>query len=332
MAHEFDVIDQFFKPLSQSKQMRSPLDIGIGDDGAVLSCRPDSQLVVVTDTLIEGVHFLRETEAYDIAWKSLAVNLSDLAAMGAVPAFFSLALTLPNSLLTSKNNQAWLKSFSQGLSDLATQYDIALVGGDTTHADQLSITITAHGWVETGQAITRAGAQPGDDIYVSGTIGDGGLGLRLLQSSSTPNSHLVDHLAVSKLNRPQPRVALGRALQGIASSAIDISDGLLADLNHILQVSSVGAVVDATDIPISEAMQQYLTETADWNFPLSCGDDYELCFTVAADKADLVTEISKALAVPLKRIGRISADGGHLLVERNGQSVKFDKALGFEHF
>ncbi len=332
MAHEFDVIDQFFKPLSQSKQMQFPLDIGIGDDGAVLCCRPDSQLVVVTDTLIEGVHFLQETDPYDIAWKGLAVNLSDLAAMGAIPAFFSLALTLPRSLLGSKNSQAWLESFSQGLSDLATQYDIALVGGDTTHADQLSMTITAHGWVETGQAITRSGAQPGDDIYVSGTIGDGGLGLRLLQSSKHSSSHLADHSAINKLNRPQPRVTLGRALQSVATSAIDISDGLLADLSHILQMSDVGAVVETSDIPISEAMRQYLTEMDDWAFPFRCGDDYELCFTVPRSKAGLVARISDALALPLTRIGQMSQDCGGLLLEKGGQPVTLDQALGFEHF
>ncbi|PLA74308.1 thiamine-phosphate kinase [Hydrogenovibrio sp. SC-1] len=332
MAHEFDVIDQFFKPLSKSKQMQSPLDIGIGDDGAVLSCQPGSQLVVVTDTLIEGVHFLRETEAYDIAWKALAVNLSDLAAMGAVPAFFSLALTLPRSLLGSQNSQAWLKSFSRGLSDLASQYDIALVGGDTTHADQLSITITAQGWVETGQAITRGGAQPGDDIYVSGTIGDGGLGLKMLQSSTHSSNVLAENSAVIKLNRPQPRLDLGRALQGVATSAIDISDGLLADLNHILQVSAVGAVVETTDIPISEGMQQYLAEIKDWAFPFRCGDDYELCFTVPRSKVDLVVQISDELALPLTRIGQISKDQGRLLLEKGGQLVTLDKGLGFEHF
>lgn len=331
MAHEFDVIDAYFKPLCRSNQLQTALDIGIGDDGAVLSCRPGSQLVVVTDTLIESVHFLPGTDSYDIAWKALAVNLSDLAAMGAVPAFFSLALTLPKPLLASQNSQAWLKSFSQGLSDLAQTYDLALVGGDTTHAEQLSITITAQGWVETGQAITRSQARAGDEIYVSGTIGDGGLGLHLLQSSKTADNDLAEHPAVMKLNRPQPRVALGRALQGIASSAIDISDGLLADLNHILQMSAVGAVVETEAIPVSDAMRQHLTNLADWTFPFRCGDDYELCFTVPADKAHLIEQISGSLGLPLTKIGKIVKHQG-LLLERAGQAIQLDQSLGFEHF
>lgn len=331
MAHEFDVIDAYFKPLCRSNQLQPTLDIGIGDDGAVLSCRPGSQLVVVTDTVIESVHFLPGTDPYDIAWKALAVNLSDLAAMGAVPAFFSLALTLPKPLLASQNSQAWLKSFSQGLSDLAQHYDLALVGGDTTHAEQLSITITAQGWVGTGQAITRGQAQAGDEIYVSGTIGDGGLGLHLLQSSKTADNDLAEHPAVMKLNRPQPRVALGRALQGIASSAIDISDGLLADLNHILQMSAVGAVVETESVPVSDAMRQHLTNLADWTFPFRCGDDYELCFTVPADKTHLVEHISASLAMPLTKIGKIVKDQG-LLLERAGQAIQLDQSLGFEHF
>lgn len=330
MAHEFEVINQFFKPLSCSKQLTSS-DIGIGDDGAVLSCQPNSQLVVVTDTLIEGIHFPKETAAYDIAWKSLAVNLSDLAAMGANPAFFSLALTLPNSLLAAKNNQAWLTLFSQGLADLAKSYDMALVGGDTTHAEQLSITITAQGWVENGQAITRSHAQAGDDIYVSGLIGEGGLGLQKVQASVEASLKSVDS-AVMKLNRPQPRVALGRALQGVANSAVDISDGLLADLSHILEASKMGAVVEVDAIPISSAMQSYLQTTEDWAFPFRCGDDYELCFTAPPAKAKQIAQLAEALDLRLTRIGQVNADVGQLVLQKSGQPLTLNSRLGFEHF
>jgi len=332
MTHEFEVIHQFFKPLSHSKQLCASLDMGIGDDGAVLSCRPDSQLVVVTDTLIEGIHFPYGTDAYDIAWKALAVNLSDLAAMGAAPGFFSLALTLPKSLLSAKNSQAWLKSFSQGLADLAELYDMALVGGDTTHAAHLSITITAQGWVEIGQAITRGHAQPAEDIYVSGLIGEGGLGLKIVQAQTDVVADCNEHPAVIKLNRPHPRVALGLALQGVASSAIDVSDGLLADLSHILEASEVGAVIETTAIPVSAAMQQYLQKTEDWMFPFRCGDDYELCFTAPSDKANQIAQLAESLGLSLTQIGKIHAEAGKLTLLKSGHEIKVQSTLGFEHF
>lgn len=328
MAHEFEVIQQFFKPLSQSLALASSLDIGIGDDGAVLSCLPGHQLVVVTDTLIENIHFPGETDPYDIAWKALAVNLSDLAAMGAIPAFFSLALTLPDRLTTAKNNQAWLKSFSQGLAELSLPYEVILIGGDTTHAQHLSITITAHGWVEQGLALTRSQAKVGDEIYVSGVMGEGGLALKTIQGQWLSASEA----ALAKLNRPQPRVSLGRALQSLATSAIDISDGLLADLNHILEASQVGATIHVNHIPISDEMKQYQQSSDDWVFPFTCGDDYELCFTVPAGKAHYVAQIADELALPLTRIGQISAVPGQLLLEKDGEAVRFEKPLGFEHF
>ncbi|MBD3612366.1 MAG: thiamine-phosphate kinase [Hydrogenovibrio crunogenus] len=322
MAHEFDVIETFFKPLSS---VASVDEIGIGDDGAVLSCLAGNQLVVVTDTLVEGVHFPVKTSAYNIAWKALAVNLSDLAAMGATPAFYSLALSLP----PEKNNQAWLELFAGGLKQLASLYNIPLVGGDTTRSDRLTITITAQGWVETGNAILRKGAQPDDLIYVSGVLGEGGLGLKAVQQHWDEASYAS---AIQKLNQPSPQVTLGYYLKGLATSAIDVSDGLLADLKHILSSSQVSAWVDVDLIPVSDSMRTYLQQSNDWSLPLIAGDDYELCFTVHPDNQASVQDLAKTLGVSLTKIGQIVAGEGDVQLKNAPENQAHLQSLGFEHF
>jgi thiamine-monophosphate kinase len=321
MTHEFDLIRTFFKPLSQVATQ----DIGIGDDGAVLSCPLGQQLVVVTDTMVEGVHFPLNTLPEDIGWKALAVNLSDLAAMGARPAFFSLALSLPES----KNHQAWLKAFSSGLRHLAEAHRVPLIGGDTTRSDRLTVTVTAHGWVPAGQALRRSGARPGDGLYVSGYIGDGALGLMAVNEALDAGTYAG---ALQKLNRPEPRVALGGLLVGLASSAIDVSDGLLADIAHLLGASQCGCEVDVSAVPYSQAMQSYLAQNAQaWSLPLTGGDDYELCFTVPAEKEALLKERALHLNLPITEIGRITAGTGAAL-KNAPKGVQTLEHLGFQHF
>ena len=324
MTSEFSIIEDYFKPISAGE---SSINVGIGDDGAVLSIPSNKQLVVVTDTSIEAVHFPKNTAPFDIAWKSLAVNLSDLAAMGATPAFFSLALSLPAEL----NRTDWLSEFALGLKTLSKRYSISLVGGDTTKSDVLSITITANGWVDSGKAILRSNAKQGDLIFVSGNIGEGGLGLQKIADAENFKS-VVQHL-----NKPEPRVELGLNLVGLANSAIDISDGLLVDLKHILTGSGVSAKLDYDTIPFSLDMQNYIQETEDYFFPLTCGDDYELCFSVPKHKLVELDKIKKTSKVHLTCIGEI-CDGevGSVSLTSNNKSLQQKinsfKLSGFKHF
>lgn len=324
---EFELINRYFAPLGKQLGLGefSAEDLGIGDDGALITPPANSQLVVVTDTSIAGVHFPVSTHPFDIGWKALATNISDLAAMGARPAFYSLALTL------EQYDQAWLNAFSAGLNAMmqslpidASGASFPLIGGDTTRGP-LSITITAHGWVERGQALLREGAKPGDGVFVSGQLGEGGLGLSLALAGLQPRS-VDESLALAKLNRPEPRVALGRALIGLASSAIDISDGLLADLNHILQVSNVGVDLSADRMPLSAAVKAWAG--SDPLKPLNAGDDYELCFTLPLRYWSRIEQLSSQLGIKISHIGEITAELGCRL---NGELLVPSKQ-GFNHF
>ena len=309
MASEFELINFLFEPLSRGL---SPTEIGIGDDGAVLNVPENHQLVVVTDTLVSGVHFPENTAAYDIAWKAVAVNLSDLAAMGAKPGFYSLALTIP------ENNQVWLKDFAKGLADIGSFYQIPLVGGDTTNGP-LTITVTLQGWVPTGKAIRRSGAKDGDFVCVTNYIGNGALGLMVALNtlpesvkgliSESDSQYLLD-----ALNLPQPQLDLSSSLKEFASSAIDISDGLLADLGHILEESNklinhdgkvLGAKINLEAVPLSNAARIYIDNTGNWPTILAGGDDYQLCFTVSPDKFDLAQKISEKRGVKITAIGKV---------------------------
>lgn len=341
MSEEFRLIDRYFLPLSQGLAKG---DLGIGDDGAVISPPAHHQLVVVTDTLVNGVHFPQSTPAYDIAWKALAVNLSDLAAMGAKPGFYSLALTLP------EHDPAWLMSFSEGLKALSAHYSMPLIGGDTTKGP-LTVTVTAHGWVPRGKALLRGGARPGDLICVSGALGTAGLGLKLALQSLDENEqarlspqhwqHCLD-----ALNRPAPQLALGEALCGRATAAIDISDGLLADLTHVLQSSAaaiaprieLGARLYLSQLPLDEGVSCWIDATQEWSLPLSAGDDYQLCFTLPKVQWEAVKQLAQTLDVRLSCVGEVIAEPVLEVLHDEESGLVYqnrsldDASLGYQHF
>jgi thiamine-monophosphate kinase len=250
-------------------------------------------LVTSTDTLVEDIHFFRDTSPSDIAYKSLAVNLSDIAAMGAIAKCFTLSLTLP------KLNHDWLKDFSASLKEASRLYNVNLIGGDTTKGP-LNITITMMGSIEKSKSIQRSGARNEDDIYVSGDLGTAALCLKKMNKGIKPSLN-----ELNKLNRPIPRLELGAALKDLASSCIDISDGLEQDLSHILKSSEVGATIDVNKLPLGEALSQYIKETNDWSLPLCGGDDYELCFTAEKSSRSKFKSLSKAFNIRVTKIGSI---------------------------
>ncbi|MCK4742689.1 MAG: thiamine-phosphate kinase [Sulfuriflexus sp.] len=308
---EFSLINNYFNRQSTS---RDDVRLGIGDDAAVLQVASNEQLVVTTDTLVEGVHFPKNTSPFDIAYKLMAVNLSDLAAMGAEPRWASLALTLPEV------NDDWLEQFSTGLFKLANKYNVQLVGGDTTRGP-LTLSLTLHGVVESEKFLQRSTAQVDDAIVVSGQLGDAGLALKKLLANKEPSAELL-----ACLNRPTPRVELGLSLVGVAHAAIDISDGLLADLGHILMASGRGAELQLKDLPISDAVKQF-TLTGDWSLPLAAGDDYELCFTIP----ELSLAQLKTDDIALTRIGTVTKGSGIRCLTENGEQINLTGS-GYEHF
>ncbi len=305
---EFDLINRFFK---QQFPTRKDVVLGIGDDAALCTAPAGMQLVMAIDTLVEAVHFPINTKPEDIAYKALAVNLSDLAAMGATPAWMTLALTCP------KVDESWLARFSQGLLDLATAADVSLIGGDTTRGS-LTVTIQVTGFVKS--ALLRSAAQPGDGIYVTGTLGDAGLGLAAIEKRIRLAPEMQNY-AESRLNKPTARIYEGKKLTGIANAAIDISDGLLADLNHILTASKVGASLNVDTLPLSKALQSINRATA-LDFALTAGDDYELCFTVPANNK---------LSIAATRIGTIEKQLGLRCLDKDGQTFT-SKISGYQHF
>ncbi|HVE44057.1 MAG TPA: thiamine-phosphate kinase [Gammaproteobacteria bacterium] len=313
---EFSLIEKYFK---NQKISRPDVLLGIGDDAALVSAPLNCLLVLSIDTLIEGIHFTPQTLPLDIGHKALAVNLSDLAAMGAEPAWLTLALTLPEV------NTQWLDGFTSGLYQLANQFNMQLIGGDTTRGP-LTVTIQAHGFVPPHQALCRHGAKVGDKIYVSGTLGDAGLGLQVALNNR--NIPIQDKLFVlQRLNKPTPRIQLGILLREIATSAIDISDGLLADLNHILKSSHVGAQITAKNLPLSRALQRLPLAEAQ-KLSLTAGDDYELCFTIPPEnEKELMTRLSH-LEINCCCIGEIEAEPGLRISGFSGDL----STLGFQHF
>lgn len=315
--NEFSLIEKYFNHQAIS---RADVLLGIGDDAALLSAPPTSSLVMTMDTLAAGVHFPLKTPAFDIGYKALAVNLSDLAAMGAEPAWMMLALTMPNA------EPNWLKSFSKGLLSLAEPYNLQLIGGDTTKGP-LSITIQANGFVPPLLALRRQGAQVGDKIYVSGTLGDAGLGLRVAQGKCQLPQKAKKYV-LERLHRPTPRIKLGMLLRGIASSAIDISDGLLADLGHILESSHVGAEIQVKNLPISSVLNQYLSPKAAAMLALTAGDDYELCFTVPPSLENQLLKKLKNAKIICHCIGEIKKKLGIKLLGFSGKLPQH----GYQHF
>jgi thiamine-monophosphate kinase len=316
---EFDLIDRYFKrPVSRNA-------LGIGDDCALLAPAPGMQLAVSCDMLVEGRHFLSTVDPSRLGHKALAVNLSDLAACGAKPLAFTLALSMPVA------DESWLAPFSQGLLALADAHGCELVGGDTTRGP-LNICITAFGEVPQGQALLRSGARAGDDLYVSGTLGDARLALDVFRGTLTVPAQVFE-AARARMEQPTPRVALGMALRGIASSAIDLSDGFTGDLGHILRQSAVGARVD---VGVAMGMMAapatgFLDDERRLEYVLGGGDDYELLFTAPAARRDAVQSAALAVATPVTRIGVIEAEPGVRLVSAEGRPI--DRRYGsFDHF
>ncbi len=319
--NEFDIIREYFADLGPA---REDVVLGVGDDCALLAPPADRQLAVSIDTLVEGRHFSAGGDPVDLGHKALAVNLSDLAAMGAAPAWATLALTLPSA------DRAWIEGFARGFAALAEAHGVRLVGGDTTKGPR-SITVQVHGFVEPGLALRRDGARPGDLIYLSGTLGDAGLGLLARQGLYVDSDHL--RFLAGRLDRPTPRIELGRALAqlGLASAAIDLSDGLSSDLRHICTASGVGAQLYLEQLPVSAAVREYLAETGDWSVPASSGDDYELCFTVSEQRQGDVDALAGKLGLALTWVGMIEARAGLRAVYPDGRE-NADLPGGFDHF
>ena len=324
---EFDLIARYFtRPVRHG----GAAALGVGDDCALLAPRPGMQLAISSDMLVEGRHFFADVDPEALGHKALAVNLSDLAACGAKPLAFTLALALP------RVDEAWLAGFSKGLLALADAHGCELVGGDTTQGP-LNICITVFGEVPAGQALLRSGARAGDDIYVSGTLGDARLALEaLLGHIHLPGELLAQ--ARQRLERPTPRVALGLALRGIASSAMDVSDGLLGDLGHILRASGVGADIDTDETSkLIAARALFTSATARFDMELlrQCtlagGDDYELAFTAPPALREAVAGAAATAATPVARIGRISAEPGLRLADAQGRPLA-GRYASFDHF
>jgi len=313
---EFDLIEKYF---TRSVKRAA---LGVGDDCALFATSPGMQLAVSSDMLVEGRHFLSTVAPERLGHKALAVNLSDLAACGARPIGFTLALAVP------RVDERFLDGFARGLLALADEHDCELIGGDTTQGP-LNLCITVFGEVPAGQALLRSGARPGDDLYVSGTLGDARAALEVFRGNLA-----IDGAALESLRRameqPQPRVALGQALRGVATSAIDVSDGLLGDLGHILRRSQLGATLEVDALPRS-AVLRTLPAALQREFTLAGGDDYELVFSAPPSQAAAVTRAASASGVGVTRIGRLDAEPGLRLVDANGAAVA--NGFGsFDHF
>jgi len=316
---EFDIIRRHFV---RSKSDRADVVSGIGDDAALLQVPQRHELVVCIDTMVSGRHFPEATQPAAIGHKALAVNLSDLAAMGADPAWATLALTMPGY------DAAWMDEFMQGFFRLADHCSVELVGGDTT-CGPLTVTVQAHGFVPQGQAVLRRGAQPGDLVYVTGTLGDAGLALHLQDAASDTLRRRLDF--------PAPRIAAGKQLRGQASAAIDVSDGLLADLGHLLEIDGLGTTLQVDELPRSREFLGRLkhagveADTLFYELPLAAGDDYELCFTVAEDKAAQLQATIRSQDCGCTCIGVIEAEPGIRCIRRDG-SEYLPEGTGYLHF
>ncbi|MBS7808622.1 thiamine-phosphate kinase [Variovorax sp. PCZ-1] len=323
---EFDLIERYFKSAAKSS---AGVDLGIGDDCALLAPAPGMQLAISSDMLVEGRHFLSTVSPEALGHKALAVNLSDLAACAAKPVAFTLALALP------RLDEVWLAGFSKGLLDLAQEHGCALIGGDTT-AGPLNICITVFGHVPTGQALVRSGAQAGDDIYVSGLPGQARLALEAFRGEISLNEKDFA-LTRQRMERPTPRVLLGLALRGLATSAIDVSDGLLGDFSHVLKASGVGAEINLNAIDSIALCADYMPARSQFDtkylrkMVLSGGDDYELVFTAAASQREAIRSAALASQTLITHIGTVQTEHGLRLRETDG-TLSQSEYVSFDHF
>lgn len=313
MTSEFKIIERYFK----KKMKRTAL--GIGDDAAIINVQNHYQLVISSDMLVENIHFLKNTNPSHLGWKSLAVNLSDIAAMGATPKWATLSISLP------KINHAWLKKFSEGFFKCADKFGIDLIGGDTTKGP-LSISITIMGESKKNKALLRSGAKINDDIWVTGQLGLASMGLANLQGQLklTPSIKIK---CIRALETPCPKISLGSHLSRYANSCIDISDGLIQDLGHILKASKVGASLLLNNMPC----EKFIHTSKQYQFALNGGDDYELLFTANKKNRAYIKKIAKKTNTPVTMIGSITKKKGLSILNEQGKSIKFN-AKGFDHF
>ena len=314
---EFDLIARHFtRPAANAV-------LGVGDDCALVDVTNGMDLAVSMDTMVSGTHFFPDVDPENLGHKALAVNLSDMAAMGALPYWAMLAVTLPNV------DHAWLAAFAKGFFDLAQEYNVSLIGGDTT-GGPLALTVTIMGEVPAGAALRRSGAKAGNDVWVSGNVGDAALAVAH-RHGKIVLSEADYREAVMRLYEPTPRVALGQALRGLATAAIDISDGLLADLTHICRLSGTGATVELASVPVSSIGSRHIGSDEGRNAILAGGDDYELCFTAHANSRDSIEDLTEVLGIPITRIGQIKRGKGVSLLGADGKPVKID-GRGYDHF
>lgn len=322
---EFDIIERYFN--ASQRPPRKDVLLSIGDDCAVTSLKPNQQLAITTDTLVSGTHFLPTISPADLAYKSVAANLSDLASMGAEPAWISLALTLPEI------NHEWLAEFSKHFFEILDHYNVDLIGGDTTRG-HLSLTITAQGIVPKDKGLFRHNAKIGDWIYVSGTLGDsaGGLQLLLNQHTKSVNWNKDQNYLIQRHLRPTPRVLLGLNIATIANAAIDISDGLLSDLEHILKRSKCGAVLNLEELPLSDALLNCYSRSEAEHFALAGGEDYEICFTVPNNNKQKLEKALVNIGVKYTCIGQIRSAKEGLTLLHNNIPIILPSQLGYDHF
>ena len=323
MKGEFDLIETYFAPLASEESG----SLNLKDDAAVLPVNQGMSIVVTTDCLVSGVHFLPNDPPETIAIKLLAVNFSDLASMGATPRHYTIAAALPRSI-----DEEWVSRFSQGIKDGQSRFGAVLVGGDTVSTDgPLTLTLTALGEVPIGRALKRSEAKPGEMLYVSGAIGDAGIGLRVLRDEFPNLSDDARRFAVERYQTPIPRIELGHALRGLASAAVDVSDGLVADLGHLCEASCVGADVDSAKVPLSSLSRELLgSGHVSLQELYSSGDDYELIFSVSSSKISELEDVMSAFSVPITKIGTVTKAVDILIRDGKGL-LHFDKT-GYRHF
>lgn len=316
---EFDLIKKYFTAETQ----RSDVIQGVGDDAALVKIPAQHSLAMTMDTMVANIHFDEHISAFDLGYKLIAVNFSDLAAMGAMPLWVLLAITLPEV------NEAWLKDFSRGLFSLLDPFHCQLIGGDVTRGP-LTLTVQANGLLPQQVALKRCGAAVGDLIYVSGSLGDAAIGLALLQKKLSITHAAADYF-INKLHRPTPRIALGQALLGKATAAIDISDGLTSDLTHLLTASGVGAILQAAQLPISSQARALVDKQQAIDFVLHGGDDYELCFTIPPAARSYIESVNSELGITCYEIGEIVATPGiNLIAEEKPAQLLLPG--GYQHF
>lgn len=322
---EFDLIKKYFSP----DNWRNDVRLGVGDDCALLEAPTTRNLAMTVDTLVSGVHFPVDTSPSDIAYKAVAVNLSDLAAMGAEPAWATLALTLPAV------DKEWLQEFSDSFKKTLRDYNVQLVGGDTTQGP-LTVTVQATGFVDSQYVMRRDGAKPGDLIFITGTLGDAALGLKLL-SLDVPVAQVIFDFCLNRLNRPEPRIDFAQAAAKYCSCAIDVSDGLIADLGHVISSSQCGADIYLDKLPLSNELRQYFSTgidnngEIDWPMILAGGDDYELCIMVDKSQVNSVEQFAESINLSLTCIGEVSAVNGLRIIDARNELYVLERH-GYQHF